>query len=105
MFLSVNGVLGGNSFENNSNNWKTSVFFVTMLPILFAFDGFIYTATLQKDVEYKKVVAPVMFTAIIAVSIFYLIISAAIFFGANDGNIFALFDNLTANNLGKLKIY
>ncbi|AGR42535.1 APC family permease [Spiroplasma diminutum] len=100
-------VIGGftlfltNSNSNNSfnpeepyDNWSMNSFFATMIPILFAFDGFIYAATLQKDCEHKQVVAPAMMSAIIAVTAFYIIITVSIFFGASDGNVFKLFDNL-----------
>ncbi|WP_339020861.1 APC family permease [Spiroplasma endosymbiont of Atherix ibis] len=86
-----------NSFNpKNStiNSFGISPFFATILPILFAFDGFIYAATLQKDCEHKEVVPVAMLSAIIAVTLFYIIITVAVFLGAEDGNIFNFFDNL-----------
>ncbi|WP_342258762.1 APC family permease [Spiroplasma endosymbiont of Dioctria linearis] len=65
--------------------------FLTMVPIMFAFDGFLDSAAIQKDCEHKEVVAPAMMTGIVAVSIFYIIISVAIFMGASDGNILNIF--------------
>ncbi|ALD66899.1 APC family permease [Spiroplasma cantharicola] len=87
---------GNNSFNPSTGYepWQVNTFFGTMIPILFAFDGFIYAATLQKDCEHKEVVAPAMLSAIIAVTFFYIIITISIFFGASDGDVFKLFDNL-----------
>ncbi|AXK50901.1 APC family permease [Spiroplasma alleghenense] len=83
-----------NAFDNSSGEWKTEYFFLTMAPILFSFDGFIFAAALQKDVEHKEVVAPGLFFGVLGVSLFYVLISIAIFFGSVDGNVFTLFDNL-----------
>ncbi|QHX37066.1 APC family permease [Spiroplasma sp. BIUS-1] len=95
------------SGENSFNQWHNgqhdnvngfNLFFATAVPILFAFDGFIYAATLQKDCEHKEVVAPAMLSAIIAVTIFYVLITVGIFFGAKDGDIFKFFDTLFKEN-------
>ncbi|QEH62395.1 amino acid permease [Spiroplasma chinense] len=88
------GNKNGNSFDAAQSDWKVPTFFSTAIPILFAFDGFIYATTLQKDVEHKQVVEPAMLAAIIAVTLFYIIITVSIFIGANDGDIFNLFDTV-----------
>ncbi|WP_338985036.1 APC family permease [Spiroplasma endosymbiont of Diplazon laetatorius] len=91
---------GTNSF-NPSEEWSKpsfNLFFATAVPILFAFDGFIYAATLQKDCEHKEVVAPTMLSAIIAVTIFYILITIGIFFGSDNGDIFKFFDKLFEKN-------
>ncbi|AHI54231.1 amino acid permease [Spiroplasma sabaudiense Ar-1343] len=90
----VNFSGGTNAFENSSGDWKIQYMFLTMAPILFSFDGFIFAAALQKDVEHKEVVAPGLFFGVLGVSLFYVLISVAIFFGSSDGNVFTLFDNL-----------
>ncbi|QBQ07382.1 amino acid permease [Spiroplasma gladiatoris] len=91
----INGDPGGqNSFQSSSNQWKFWSFFATVVPVIFAFDGFIHAVTLQKDVEHKKVVEPALYAGILAITLFYILITIAIFIGANDGNIFKLFDNL-----------
>ncbi|WP_338972674.1 APC family permease [Spiroplasma endosymbiont of Panorpa germanica] len=89
-----------NAFDNSSGEWKTEYFFLTLAPILFSFDGFIFAAALQKDVEHKEVVAPGLFFGVLGVSLFYVLISVAIFFGSIDGNVFTLFDNLFASAPG-----
>ncbi|AHB36822.1 APC family permease [Spiroplasma apis] len=86
-----------NSFTENQNVWKVNSVFATVVPVLFAFDGFIYGATLQKDVEHKTVVAPAMMTSIMAVTAFYILITFAIFVGAKDGDVFNLFDTIFKN--------
>ncbi|QGS51610.1 APC family permease [Spiroplasma tabanidicola] len=83
-----------NSFENSTNKWEFWSFFATIVPIVFAFDGFIHAVTLQKDVENKKVVTPALFVGIISISVFYLLITIAIFIGGNDGNIFKLLNTI-----------
>lgn len=90
-----------NSFNSQQNLvWSASSSFATMIPILFAFDAFMYAATLQKDVEQREVVAPALLSAIIAVTIFYTLITVAIFLGAKDGDIFNLFVNIFSTKLG-----
>ncbi|QHX37067.1 amino acid permease [Spiroplasma sp. BIUS-1] len=73
---------------------KINNVFMTMVPIMFAFDGFLDSAAIQKDCEHKEVVAPAMMTGIIAVSVFYIVISVAIFMGAEDGNILNIFKGI-----------
>ncbi|ATX71660.1 APC family permease [Spiroplasma clarkii] len=89
-----------NSFNKSGTLvWGASSTFATMVPILFAFDAFMYAATLQKDVEHREVVAPALLSAILAVTIFYVLITVAIFLGADDGDIFKLFTNIFSNKL------
>ncbi|WP_339020863.1 APC family permease [Spiroplasma endosymbiont of Atherix ibis] len=84
-----------NSFSpDNVKPFKFSNIFMTMVPIMFAFDGFLYSAAIQKDCEHKGVVAPAMMTGIVAVSAFYIIITIAIFMGASDGNILNIFEKV-----------
>ncbi|AGR42536.1 amino acid permease [Spiroplasma diminutum] len=78
----------------NVGGFKFNNIFITMVPIMFAFDGFLDSAAIQKDCEHKEVVAPAMMTGIVAVSIFYIVISIAIFMGATDGNILNIFENV-----------
>ncbi|WP_338985038.1 APC family permease [Spiroplasma endosymbiont of Diplazon laetatorius] len=80
-----------NSFTEEIKPIKINNIFMTMVPIMFAFDGFLDSAAIQKDCEHKEVVAPAMMTGIVAVSIFYIIITVAIFMGAKDGNILEIF--------------
>ncbi|AHI53386.1 APC family permease [Spiroplasma culicicola] len=98
LFLTGNVDGESNSFDKSSGQWSLGTFFATAIPILFAFDGFIHASTLQKDVEHKEVVEPAMLTAIIGVTAFYIIITISIFIGANDGNIFNLFDSMFNEN-------
>ncbi|AUM63041.1 APC family permease [Spiroplasma monobiae] len=80
------------SFDpENVERVKFKNVFMTMIPIMFAFDGFLDSAGIQKDCEHKEVVAPAMMTGIVAVSVFYIVISVAIFMGATDGNILNIF--------------
>ncbi|AOG61074.1 hypothetical protein SHELI_v1c11270 [Spiroplasma helicoides] len=95
-FSTSEGWGGKNSFDmyTEHNQWAFSSIFATVVPIIFAFDGFVHAATLQKDVENKKVVSPALLIAIISVGAFYIIITIAIFIGASNGNIFQLIDKL-----------
>ncbi|AUF83227.1 amino acid permease [Mesoplasma syrphidae] len=83
-----------NAFTNSSGKWEISHIILTVTPIMFSFMGFIESASLQKDIKNKEVVAPALFFGVIGVSLFYVLISIAIFFGSKDGNVFTLFDNL-----------
>ncbi|AUB32161.1 APC family permease [Spiroplasma floricola] len=78
----------------NVKPFKFSNIFMTMVPIMFAFDGFLDSAAIQKDCEHKEVVAPAMMTGIVAVSVFYIVITIAIFMGASDGNILNIFEKV-----------
>ncbi|WP_027063470.1 APC family permease [Mesoplasma seiffertii] len=83
-----------NAFTNSSGKWEISHIILTITPIMFSFMGFIESASLQKDIKNKEVVAPALFCGVIGVSLFYVLISIAIFFGSKNGNVFTLFDNL-----------
>ncbi|AHI53387.1 APC family permease [Spiroplasma culicicola] len=93
--LFFSGKISENSFETDYEPFKVNHIFMALIPILFAFDGFVDSIAIQKDIEHKEVVAPAMLTGIIAVSIFYLIITISIFVASDDGNVLSMFDNVS----------
>ncbi|WP_338061964.1 APC family permease [Spiroplasma turonicum] len=98
----IGGVDQKNSFnpsEPFEKSWKLTTIFATIIPIMFAFDGFVYAATLRKDCENKKVVPPAMLSAILAVTLFYITVTVSIFVSREDGNIFELFNSIFNSNV------
>ncbi|AGR41661.1 APC family permease [Spiroplasma taiwanense] len=103
----IGGIIIVLNNKNNINSFNPSqpyesvslsLVFATMIPILFAFDGFIYASALKKDCEHKEVVAPAMMTAILAVTVFYIFITVSVFISREDGNIFNFFETIFNNN-------
>ncbi|ASP28752.1 amino acid permease [Spiroplasma corruscae] len=100
--FAIDGPNKNNSFnpvEKHYSSWKPTTLLATSMPVLFAFDGFVYAATLRKDCENKKVVAPAMLSAILAVTVFYIVVTVSIFISREDGNIFNLFDEIFRGNI------
>ncbi|QGS52442.1 amino acid permease [Spiroplasma tabanidicola] len=89
--LYTSGQVQSNSFNSEHEPFKVNQIFAALIPVLFAFDGFIDSVTLQKDIEHKSVVAPAMLSGIIACALFYLLVTVSIFISSDDGNVLNLF--------------
>ncbi|ATZ16941.1 amino acid permease [Williamsoniiplasma luminosum] len=86
-------------FEGNM--WSTSDFapenFIRGFgPVLFAFDGFIYMANLQKRAKFKDVVPKSLLFGLVFVTIFYVLMAISLFMGSPDGSIVQLLTKLFA---------
>ncbi|QEH62396.1 amino acid permease [Spiroplasma chinense] len=91
--LAIFGKVDSSSFDMvDAQPFKVNQLFACLIPILFAFDGFVDSVAAQKDIEHKSVVAPAMLAGIISVSVFYLLVTVAIFVSADDGNILEMFN-------------
>ncbi|QBQ08201.1 APC family permease [Spiroplasma gladiatoris] len=89
--LYSSGQVSQNAFNSHFEKFKVNHLFSALIPVLFAFDGFIDSVTLQKDIEHKEVVAPAMLSGIIACALFYILITVSIFLVSDDGNVLQMF--------------
>ncbi|WP_146637185.1 amino acid permease [Spiroplasma clarkii] len=89
--LYATGNVENNTFTNQGG-FKFNSIFACLIPILFAFDGFLDSINIQHDIEHKKVVSPAMLTGVISVAVFYLIVTVSIFLVSPNGNVLTMFD-------------
>lgn len=83
-----------NAFTN-PGSFRFNSIFSCLIPILFAFDGFLDSITIQNDIEHKQVVAPGMLVGVISVAVFYLIVTVSIFLVSPSGNVLTMFDRVS----------
>gem|GEM_PF-4668984 len=88
--LFATGNVNENAFTN-PGNFRFNSIFACLIPILFTFDGFLDSITIQKDIEHKSVVAPGMLVGVISTAIFYLIVTISIFLVSPTGNVLSMF--------------
>ncbi|WP_041614423.1 APC family permease [Spiroplasma syrphidicola] len=99
LFIGFIHPIDGNVFDT-FKDIKFGNFFMGLLPVLFSFDGFIYGASLQKEVSNKNVVPKALFAAMVFITIFYLLEVISLFLGTNDGSVFSLFNNVLGTGIG-----
>ncbi|ATG97326.1 APC family permease [Mesoplasma lactucae] len=99
VIFNKSGMVVDENGKQLGNLWNTSFEDVTgtkvmsgFTPILFAFNGFIYAANMQAEVENKDAVAKGILAGVIFTTIFYILISLSLFLGSADGSVVSFFN-------------